>query len=165
MVLNIKSSFIRTQDWTFAKIFVKRTQNFKYMFLKIHIFSDCIGFICQGFISRNTAGVALGGSDQGLPPHQRESVPDSFQPDLPLPKLNSSPTLVGSLLITSLQKGNTPAALRVSSRRTGSEMTLKSRRSVKEQEEVLHVNHEIAAFGEHHSHVNCFSLEAHERLR
>lgn len=69
-------------------------------------------------------------------------------------------------MITCLQKGNSAACLRESSKKTGSETTLKSLRSVKEREEMLHENNEIAVFGEHHSDVSCFFflLEGNEGL-
>lgn len=82
------------------------------------------------------------------------------------PKLNSSATLVRPPLIICLQKGNSAAVLRENSEKNENETTLKSPRSVKEGEEVLHDTHEIAAFGEHHCDVSfCFPLEPHEGLR
>lgn len=56
------------------------------MFLKTCTFSICIGFMYHGFSNRGIAGVASVGRDSGLPPCQREPVPDSIKPDLPLAK-------------------------------------------------------------------------------
>lgn len=120
--------------------------------------------MCQGFSSRGFVGVAFVGRDLGLP-HIRESQLQTASKQIfHWPKLNSSATLLGPLLITCLQKGNSAAGLRDSSEKKGNKTTLKSLRSVKEQEEVLHENQEIAAFGEHHSDLIFFSPGAPWRI-
>lgn len=130
------------------------------MFLKTCIFKQCIGFTCQGFSCRNIAGVASAGRDQELPPCQREPVPDSLKPDLPLAKAELISNAGGAPTDNTLTKTELCSRFKRAVRKLGVEegpfcdsLTLKSPESVMEQEEVLHDNHDIAAFGEHHSDV------------